>query len=425
MDEEQEVRQVPPRYRYLIIKIMTLTVLFLVLFLVIGYSGLEATSSSKFCSSCHEMTPEYYTWKASSHAEVDCVSCHIQPGAKNLAKAKENGLIQVFDKLTNRYTAPIQMPKDIPNSACDRCHNMKTREVTPSGDLIIPHEKHLSEGIKCVECHSGVAHGKIAERNVTFKSDYSKWDDTLGKSMMSDVKFTNPKMQDCMDCHKARGVSTACKTCHSSGMEPKSHQQANFKTGNHGKLAEQDIKKCNSCHQWMSETEIQEIKDPSPTEQFFNGGKSQQQTITAQDYAKENTFCKKCHSQRPGSHTSNWVNLHGAKANLNKQGCLTCHSDKRATSTINSNGLASNAVSTGSSGGIPTCTSCHPALHDGKDYKSNHPINLTGVTQPSAICYTCHNRQTCVKCHKENGGQSQVRPTAVAITPGTSDDDTE
>jgi nitrate/TMAO reductase-like tetraheme cytochrome c subunit len=385
MDEEQKVRKAPPRYRYILIKTMTLTVLFLALLFVIGFSGLKATSSSKFCSSCHEMTPEYYTWKASAHAEVDCVNCHIEPGAKNLAKDKANGLVQVFDNLTNRYTAPIQMPKNIPNSACERCHNMKTREVTPSGDLIIPHDKHLTKGIKCVECHSGVAHGKIAERNVTFKTDYSKWDDSLGKAMMSDVTFTQPKMQDCMDCHKARGVSTACTTCHSTGMKPESHNAADFKNGGHGVLAGKDIKECNNCHQYMSDTEIKEIKDPSPTELFLNGGKSTQQTITAQEYAKENSFCKQCHTKRPPSHVSGWSSLHGPIATKDLPRCLTCHDQQNTGFNKISN---------------VTCSSCHPAMHAGKDYKKTHPIDLTGVTEPKELCYSCHDKPVCTKCHK-------------------------
>lgn len=386
MDEEQKELPAPPPKRYKFYKILTLTFLFLALFLILGYSGLEASSSSKFCSSCHEMTPEYYTWKASSHAEVDCVNCHITPGAKNLVQAKENGVVQLFQKVTNTYTAPIQMPKDIPNSACEKCHNMKTRQVTPSGDLIIPHDKHLAKNIQCVECHNGVAHGKISERNVTFKSDYSKWDDELGKSMMSDVTFTEPKMETCMECHKARDVSTACKTCHTSGMKPASHNDPTFKTGNHGKLAEKDIQECNKCHQYMSDDPIKGMEETSATQQFLNSGNTDTKpSITAQEYAKENTFCKKCHTTKPPSHDSSWSNQHGAIAQQDVQKCLTCHD-------YNFNGF--NKITN------ITCSSCHPAMHEGKNYQEHHPIDLTGIKSPTKLCYTCHNQSKCEACHK-------------------------
>jgi nitrate/TMAO reductase-like tetraheme cytochrome c subunit len=387
-DNDQEL-PTPPRIRYKLIKFMTITLAFIAIFFSIGFVGLKATSSASFCSSCHDMKPEYYTWKASTHSEVDCVNCHIEPGVKNLAKDKAEGLVQVYKNITNTYTAPIQMPKEIPNSACEKCHNMKTREVTPSGDLIIPHDKHLAKDIKCTECHSGVAHGKIAERNVTFKSDYDKWDTSLGKSMMSDVKFTSPKMETCMECHEARGVSTQCKTCHKTAMIPDSHKQPNFKTENHGKLAEKDVKNCNKCHQYMSDEEITGMEDIPASQQFLTTGKvNQKSSITAQEYAKENTFCKKCHSTiRPPSHVKGFVSLHGAIAKKSKDKCLVCHETQYT---------GFNKTTT------PKCSSCHPAMHEGINYKERHPISLTGVTQPSELCYTCHNKPKCTSCHKQD-----------------------
>ncbi|PFO00039.1 cytochrome C [Bacillus sp. AFS076308] len=386
MEEEKETRSAPPRNRYKLIKIMTLTVLFLALFFALGAFGLEASSSSSFCSSCHEMKPEYYTWKASSHSEVECVSCHVQPGAKNIAKDKAEGITKIFEKETNAYTAPIQMPKEIPNSACEQCHDMSKRQVTSTGDLIIPHDKHLAKDIKCTQCHSGVAHGKISERNVTFKSDYDKWDTSLGKSMMSDIKFTSPKMETCIECHEAREVSTECKTCHSSEMYPKSHKQASFKAGEHGKAAKKDIEKCNSCHQYMSDEVIQGLQSVSPTQQFLSTGSITTKSISAEEYARENTFCKDCHNTRPASHVKGFVNLHGPLAETNKQKCLTCHDYQKTGFNQTSN---------------VTCSSCHPASHAEKNYKQGHPIPLSATQKPVDMCYTCHYKPKCTACHKQ------------------------
>lgn len=388
MEEDRKELPAPPRrFRYKGFKFLTVTLFFLTLFFVLGFSGLEATSSSKFCSSCHEMEPEYYTWKSSTHSEVECSNCHIGSGVENISKAKANGLVQVYRTATDNFTAPIQMPKNIPNSACEKCHNMKTREVTASGDLIIPHDKHLAKDIKCTECHSGVAHGKVAERNVTFKSDYSKWDDTLGKSMMSDVKYTSPKMETCMECHKVRNVSTACKTCHKTGMEPKSHKQANFKTGNHGKIAEKDIKNCNKCHGYMSDDEIKGLEDKHASQEFLRTGTiSQESSITAQEYGKENTFCQKCHSQRPPSHVKGFVNLHGPLAKSDQQKCLTCHYTQNTGQKSISNVY---------------CNSCHPAQHKDKNWRAKHPIAVSNNEKISNKCYTCHVKNRCSACHKE------------------------
>ncbi|AGK55688.1 NapC/NirT family cytochrome c [Bacillus sp. 1NLA3E] len=388
MDSQQIEQPTPPKsqIKYKFFKIMTLTLFFITVFIALGYVGVETSSSSKFCSSCHEMKPEYYTWKASTHSEVDCVNCHISPGAKNYSKAKANGLLQVFKKETNTYTAPIQMPKDIPNSACEKCHDMKTRQTTPSGDLIIPHDKHIDKDIACIQCHSGVAHGKISERKVTFKTDYEKWDTSLGQSMMSDIKFTSPKMEKCMDCHEARDVSTACKTCHTTGMVPKSHKKATFKTETHGQSARKDVEKCHSCHQYMSDQEIKDMKEIPASQQFLSNGTVQEKSITAQLYAKENTFCKKCHSIRPPSHIKGFISMHGPLAKKDKEKCLTCHdyqnTGQKYISKIN-------------------CSSCHPASHEGNTWRLTHPIELPVNQKVNQTCYTCHFQKNCSSCHKE------------------------
>jgi nitrate/TMAO reductase-like tetraheme cytochrome c subunit len=385
MDEEQTNLPPPPRFRYKLLKIMTLTLFFLALFASIGFTGLKATSSSSFCSSCHEMQPEFYTWKASTHSEVDCVNCHIEPGAKNLAKDKANGVVQLFKKQTQTYTAPIRMPKEIPDSACERCHNVNTREFTPSGDLIIPHNKHKNRGIECIQCHNGVAHGKIADRKMTFQADYDKWDQDQGTAAMSDLKFIRPDMETCMTCHKARKVTLECSACHKTGMLPKSHKKADFATKTHGLQAANDIQKCNQCHNDMSKEKLEGYEEVSVLDKYLS--KNGQSTSKNQiDYAKENTFCSDCHTKRPPSHESKFISKHGKLANENQQSCLACHDIKR-TLTPSKNKV--------------NCSSCHPASHNNKNFRENHPIPLMNVQRPTSTCYTCHVKEKCTSCHKD------------------------
>lgn len=400
--EEEQKKPSSGRHSYRFYKILTLTLFSLFVIGIAGYGTVEFTSSSGFCGSCHEMNPEYNTWKASSHSNVACKECHIKPDVVSYAKAKANGLVELYSKATDSYTAPLSMPEDIPNSQCELCHNMKNRQTSADSDIIIPHDKHLAKDINCVTCHYGVAHGDVKDRNVTFKTDYDKWSSELGKQMMS-VKYTQPKMEDCINCHERRDVSTACKTCHSTGMKPKSHDDPNFLKGKHGTLAEKDIKKCNSCHSLMSDNEINSLDTKTASQKFLQNKSEKDSTISAEDYAKENTYCSKCHEKKPASHVSGWNGLHGAVAKTDEQKCYACHSDKTTgTSTITSNGLTSNAVSTIGSGSTPACTSCHPALHDGKDYRTGHPVDLTGITKPNATCYSCHSKPNCTSCHKED-----------------------
>ncbi len=383
MEEEHTEHTPPPRTRLRLYKYLTVALFFIVIFFSLGMVGVETTSSSEFCSSCHEMKPEFYTWKASTHSEVDCVNCHIGSGAEEYSKAKANGLLQVYKKATQTYTAPIQMPKEIPDEACDKCHNMKLREVTPTGDLIIPHDKHMEKDVECIQCHSGVAHGKIADRKVTFKSDYDKWDTKLGESMM-EKKFTSPKMEECIDCHKARNITTECSACHTSNMYPESHTKKEFKLASHGALAKEDIQECNVCHEYMSLNEITLFNNQPAYTQYLRNQKIESKQVSAQDYAKENTFCKDCHKQRPSSHENGFINKHGSLANENEGTCLTCHDLQK-----NGQNKISNV----------TCNSCHPSSHENKDWRKTHPINVPSGTNVNESCYKCHNEKKCQSCH--------------------------
>lgn len=384
MDKEHKhERSAPPRLRYKLFKIMTLTLFFLIVFLSLGFFGQEAATSSKYCASCHEMKPEYYTWKASTHAEVDCVNCHKDPGVKQIAKAQVNGAVKNIRKEAITTAAIIRMTKEIPNSACEKCHDMSKRQVSASGDLIIPHDRHIEKKIKCTQCHNNVAHGKIADRNMTFKTDYDKWDSKVGQAAMADLKFTRPSMQTCMDCHIARKITTKCEACHATGMVPKSHKTADFKT-THGIIAKNDLEKCNSCHKYMSAAALEGYEDTSIVDQYLN---PDQKTSNKNEhtYAKENTFCQNCHKKRPASHAVSFIGNHGTLANQNQEKCYTCH-DPNRTNTSSNNTI--------------NCATCHQMKHQ-NNWRQGHPFPVDTVKRPDARCYTCHVKQTCTSCHKK------------------------
>jgi nitrate/TMAO reductase-like tetraheme cytochrome c subunit len=388
--EEEQMNQTSPtrnRYkRYKLYKYLTVALFSIVVFFSIGAIGVETTSSSKFCSTCHEMKPEFYTWKASSHSEVDCVQCHISPGAENYAKAKVNGLAQVYKKGTKTYTAPIKMPNLIPDETCEKCHNINTRNFTVSGDIIISHEQHKKKEIECIQCHSGTAHGKIADRKMTFQTDYKKWDEKTGVSAMKDLKFVKPDMDTCIDCHEARKVTNECSSCHSSGMIPESHKQEDFKTKTHGDLAKTDLAECNSCHKYMSTKPLKGYEEESVITQFLKDDTIQNTKKTQYDYAKENTYCLDCHNKRPASHTSNFFGNHGTIAKQNHETCSACH-DLKLTSTPGQNQV--------------NCSTCHPSKHSQKNWRQGHPVPVDNVQKPSETCYKCHAKQKCTTCHKD------------------------
>src|ERR1035437_8173256 len=68
--------------------------------------------SVTFCGlTCHRvMEPEYTAHQNSPHARVECVACHIGPGASWFVRSKLSGTGQVFATLFDTYPRPIPIP---------------------------------------------------------------------------------------------------------------------------------------------------------------------------------------------------------------------------------------------------------------------------------------------------------------------------
>ncbi len=325
--------------------------------------ALKATSTPQFCSSCHEMNPEYTTWQVTSHSKVACVTCHIPPGAVSLVKHKVASIRQLTEHITGDIPQPIVMREIIENSVCEQCHS-SMRKVTPSGDIVIPHDKHLAQGLACVACHGGVAHGFVAERGLTDKKDYDTW--TIAKAdKVTKFDETKTAMEVCLDCHEQvnrgekpwlihegvgqteeqriahseenkktaaettgklradskteatvggtntlKAPTTKCSGCHTAIPTPDSHRDQSWGT-THGISASKDVSNCAECHSRQQERAV----------------------VTAAtsivDYARTNTFCADCHAKRPAGHLADkkaWLPTHNVVIKDKGAGnCLVCH----------------------------------------------------------------------------------------------------
>ena len=92
-----------------------------------SYKGVAYMDSKEFCgSSCHTvMAPEYSAYENSPHSRVECVQCHIGPGAGWFVRAKLSGLRQVFAVTFHTYSRPIPSPVKYLRPArdtCEHCH---------------------------------------------------------------------------------------------------------------------------------------------------------------------------------------------------------------------------------------------------------------------------------------------------------------
>lgn len=91
-----------------------------------AYQGYVYSESSAFCgTTCHTMDPQFKRYEHSSHANVECVDCHVGSGFNFYVKSKIEGLRQVYALITNTYSRPIKSPVHNLRPAreiCETCH---------------------------------------------------------------------------------------------------------------------------------------------------------------------------------------------------------------------------------------------------------------------------------------------------------------
>ncbi|MBM3774466.1 MAG: cytochrome C [Acidobacteria bacterium] len=91
------------------------------------YRAVTYMDSAGFCGqACHRvMQPEFVAFQDSPHARVECVECHIGPGADHWVRSKFGGVGQMFGVAFNTYPRPIPAP--VPDlrparETCETCH---------------------------------------------------------------------------------------------------------------------------------------------------------------------------------------------------------------------------------------------------------------------------------------------------------------
>ena len=115
-----------PRQRRKFFLFLTLLTIAGILMLIGGYEAYHYTESIEFCgTTCHTVNPQYVRHQESLHANVECVKCHIGPGASFWVKSKIDGLREIYMVLTNTYHRPIPSPIEDLRPAreiCEECH---------------------------------------------------------------------------------------------------------------------------------------------------------------------------------------------------------------------------------------------------------------------------------------------------------------
>ncbi|QZA77259.1 NapC/NirT family cytochrome c [Deefgea tanakiae] len=143
-------------------------------------TALEMTNTEEFCLSCHEMKsnvyPEYqetvhYTNR--SGVRATCPDCHVphEWGPKMIRKIQASreiwgkvfGTIDTREKFIDKRIDLAQSEwrrmKANNSQECRNCHNYEYFDYMEQNSRSAnAHQKGLSEGMTCIDCHKGIAH---------------------------------------------------------------------------------------------------------------------------------------------------------------------------------------------------------------------------------------------------------------------------
>ncbi len=116
-----------PDFRRLITFVAIATIINFVIAAQATYTAVDYMEGTTFCGrTCHTvMRPEYSAYQNSPHSRVECVKCHIGPGASWFVRSKLSGVWQVFAVTFNTFERPIPTPVRNLRPAretCEACH---------------------------------------------------------------------------------------------------------------------------------------------------------------------------------------------------------------------------------------------------------------------------------------------------------------
>ena len=140
------------------------------------YAAVELTSTTAFCTSCHEMKAAHDSWKTSKHFNVEkgkrqatCRDCHLPPWShpvELLFEKAYHGAKDVtghfteageFDEPGFYFDMKLNAAKTIHNYNCLKCH-AGLYDKKYEGSQNIHKDLKNNPRFSCVKCHEGLVH---------------------------------------------------------------------------------------------------------------------------------------------------------------------------------------------------------------------------------------------------------------------------
>jgi hypothetical protein len=345
---------------------------------LVPFALLTAMMAVQSCGSMHDTaalqsSPPRPTVNHALHQEreLECGDCHDpdETGTPTLPKVEtcfecHEDLAEENERV-NAYFDAVRQP--------DGTYLFERPAYTP--DLIVNHPGHAQYEVACADCHGPPTEEAFARPTVL------------------DLKRT------CLDCHRQRGASVDCATCHREirkEQRPPDHDAAFLRV--HGAKAPEGWQvgapslcaqchevpqDCNSCH-----------RETKPASHRAAGFRLHHGTgdTDAHDQPFAEVSCSLCHEElscvrchqttKPRNHTVSFERrLHGIHAAVERQSCRTCHQQDM-------------------------CNRCH---------QETRPVSHRGIfgSGAQAHCLGCHDplpANGCYTCHKSTIGHLMATP---------------
>jgi len=143
-------------------------------------TAMEMTNNEEFCISCHEMRDNVYEeYKDSVHysnrtgVRATCPDCHVPKEWVYKVVRKIKATNELWHKALGTIDTPekfekkrLQLARNVwktmketDSRECRNCHDYKSMDYSEQGRRSMnQHEKGLTKGKTCIDCHKGIAH---------------------------------------------------------------------------------------------------------------------------------------------------------------------------------------------------------------------------------------------------------------------------
>ena len=368
------------------------------------------------CTSCHQNS--FVNSASPNHQQLglstDCKSCHTADGWKPSSFNHSTSAFQLTGKHTTAACSDCHKGKTVGTSqVCDDCHQESfTNSVNPNhqttGLSTDCKTCHTSEGWKPSTFNHAATNFQLVGKHLTTSCSDCHKGQTTGTSQVCNDCHQQSFANSVSPNHQATGLSTDCKTCHTSeGWKPSLFDHAATKFLLAGKHLTTN---CSDCHKGQT-TGTSQICNDCHQQSFANSVNPNHQSIGL------STDCKTCHVsdgwipssfshattnfQLVGGHTkANCSDCHKGKTTGTSQICNDCHQQSFA------NSVNPNHQSIGLSTDCKTCHTSAAWIPSSFDH-STTKFQLTGG-HTVAACADCHVGKTtgtdtqCFSCHKSN-----------------------